>query len=270
MEESNKFIVDNLSHLLNIARDGDKGYEKAAENAKDADLKTIFQRYASQRKEYAGELQDLIRSMGGEATQDGDVAGALHRTWLDIKESLSGHDRHTLLTSCESGEQAAKEAYTTFFADTFEYRGGGSTLSPFTVTGGTNRNYESTGLDTGNGSDTSSEGYGNSASADRRTYSDNTEPNYGNSSDSESYTFKRASSTTMSDMDMDASRKGNEMSPNTKMPVEGSSLAQQKSELNDPETELSHRIYNTVRMQLEGIERAHDMIISLKDHSALH
>ena len=72
----------------------------------------------------------------------------------------------------------------------------------------------------------------------------------------------------MSDMDMDANRTGNEMSPNTNMPVEGSSLAQKKSELNDPETELSHRIYNTVRMQLEGIGRAHDMIKSLRDHSA--
>lgn len=268
MEESNKFIADNLSHLLNIARDGEKGYEKAAENAKDADLKTIFQRYASQRREYAVELQDLIKSMGGEPNQDGGVAGALHRTWIDIKESLSGHDRHALLASCESGEDAAKEAYTTFFADTFEYRKGGSTRSPFTVTGGTNRNYESTGLDTGNGSDTSSEGYGNSGSSDRRTTADNAETNYGSNTDSEFNTLKRASNTTMSDMDMDASRLGNEMNPNTSLPDEKTSFAQQRSELNDPETELSHKIYNTVRMQLEGIERAHDTIKSLRDHSA--
>lgn len=264
MEESNRLIADNLNHLLSIARDGEKGYKNAAENAKDQDLKTIFERYSTQRSTYVNELQDLIISIGGDPGETGGMAGALHRTWIDIKESLSGHDRHALLSSCESGEDAAKEAYTKFFGDNFQYQGGSSTTSPYTVTGGTNQNYESTGLDTGNGTDTSSQGFSNAGSAERKSNIDFTGSGYENSSDPDFNTNKRASSSTMSDMDMDTA---NSVSPNTSMPNESTSFAEQRSNLKDPETELSHKIYNTVRMQLDGIQHAHDTIKSLRDQA---
>lgn len=202
MEESDKNLVSSLENLLSIARDGEKGYQKAAENAKDEDLRTVFMRYANQRSGYVQELQSLISSLGGDADQDSGVAGALHRTWIDIKESLSGHDRHALLSSCESGEDAAKEAYTEFFGDNFEYRGGGSTRGLYTTTGGSNHTYESTGMDTANGSDTSSEGFSNTSTGDRRAdsnYSSTTDPEYTTGGSSTGH------STTMSDMDMDSS-----------------------------------------------------------------
>jgi len=292
MEESNKNLVDSLQHLLSIARDGEKGYKNAAENAKDEDLKTIFARYSQQRSEYATELKSLIATLGGDTDEDGGMAGALHRTWIDIKESLSGHDRHALLSSCETGEDAAKDAYTTFFGDNFEYHGG-STASPYTVTGGTNRNYESTGLDTGNGSDTSSSGYSNTGSSDRKANLSQTDSDYASSSDysntegtdrkseldrpsagstagtsANDFQTTGGHSSTMSDMDMDMDARKTNLDPNTNN-IEGrSDYTTQRANLKDPESELDHKVYNTVRMQLEGIQHAHDTIKSLRDQSA--
>ena len=37
--------------------------------------------------------------------------GALHRTWLDVKATFTGHDRKSILEECERGEDAIKNAY---------------------------------------------------------------------------------------------------------------------------------------------------------------
>lgn len=270
MEESEKNLVDGLEHLVTIARDGEKGYEKAAENAKDEDLRSLFLQYAQMRKSYVSELQTLITTLGGEPDQNSGVAGALHRTWIDIKESLSGHDRHALLSSCEQGEDAAKEAYTNFFGDNFEYRGAGSTTSPYTVTGGTNRNYESTGMDTGNGGNTGSEGYSNSGSGGLRADNDFSSP-----ADNEFGGTGRSHNTTMGDMDMDSNVNGSGTNPNTSSAdyernrdLTGNTSSRQGEGSVLRNSELDSKVYSTVKKQLEGIEDAHNKIKSMRDHSA--
>lgn len=262
MEESEKNLVDGLEHLVTIARDGEKGYEKAAENAKDEDLRALFQRYSQQRSGYVKELQTLIATLGGDPDQSSGIAGALHRTWIDIKEGLSGHDRHALLSSCEQGEDSAKEAYTNFFGDNFEYKGG-STTSPYTVTGGTNSTYESTGMDTGNGSSTSSEGYSNMGSGDRSVDGNLSEENVRGPGQSHS--------TTMSDMDMDSGISGTTGNANTSLsdhetPGSGNFSSNQGSGLRN--SEIDSRVYSMVKKQLEGIEQAHNTIKAMRDNNA--
>jgi uncharacterized protein (TIGR02284 family) len=38
-------------------------------------------------------------------------SGKLYRAWMDIKAVFTGHDRHTILSNCEAGEDAAQKAY---------------------------------------------------------------------------------------------------------------------------------------------------------------
>ncbi len=264
MEESEKNLVDGLEHLVTIARDGEKGYEKAAENAKDEDLRSLFLRYSQERSRYVTELQTLITSLGGDPDQSSGVAGALHRTWIDIKESFTGHDRHALLSSCEQGEDAAKEAYTNFFGDNFEYKGG-STTSPYTTTGGTNSTYESTGMDTGNGSTTSSEGYSNMGSGDRSVDGNLSEENFRGPGQSHS--------NTMSDMDMDSGMAGSGINPNTSFTDNertGSDnfASSEHSGSGLKNSEIDSKVYSTVKKQLEGIQEAHNRIKSMRDNNA--
>ena len=40
-------------------------------------------------------------------------SGALHRIWLDVKATFSGHDRKSILAECERGEDAIVKAYQT-------------------------------------------------------------------------------------------------------------------------------------------------------------
>jgi len=35
--------------------------------------------------------------------------GAIHRAWIDVKATFSGHDRKSVLAECERGEDAIKK-----------------------------------------------------------------------------------------------------------------------------------------------------------------
>jgi uncharacterized protein (TIGR02284 family) len=39
------------------------------------------------------------------------MSGAIHRAWIDVKATLGGDDRKSILQECERGEDAIKKAY---------------------------------------------------------------------------------------------------------------------------------------------------------------
>jgi uncharacterized protein (TIGR02284 family) len=110
MDENN--AVDVVRELININRDGEKGYKDAADHAKAADLQSFFRQHATERAGFASQLESELTQLGELATkkESGHVTAALHRGWIDVKQGLGGGD-HSLLESVEQGEDAAKEAY---------------------------------------------------------------------------------------------------------------------------------------------------------------
>ncbi len=63
------------------------------------------------RANFRAELENELHRAGmADVVESGTVAGALHRTWGDIKASLGGGD-HGLLSTAEQGEDVAKKAY---------------------------------------------------------------------------------------------------------------------------------------------------------------
>jgi uncharacterized protein (TIGR02284 family) len=103
--------VDTLRELINTCRDGEKGYAQAAEHVKNTDLKALFHQYSSERARFASQLETELGKLGEEVhKEEGHVSGTLHRTWLNVKESMGAND-HSILESVEQGEDAAKESY---------------------------------------------------------------------------------------------------------------------------------------------------------------
>jgi uncharacterized protein (TIGR02284 family) len=56
-------------------------------------------------------LSQAVDQIGGEVETGTSGAGTIHRAWLDIKATFSGHDRKSILEECERGEDAIKKAY---------------------------------------------------------------------------------------------------------------------------------------------------------------
>ncbi|TDO24775.1 ferritin-like domain-containing protein [Pedobacter duraquae] len=116
--ESNNEIISDLKDLLSIVNDGKEGYESASEATEKIELKGVFLKYSAQRALYASDLKAHIATHGGDAeNESGGILGALHRTWIDIKQALSSKEDKAILEAIVTGETAAIEKYDKYIAD---------------------------------------------------------------------------------------------------------------------------------------------------------
>ena len=106
-------LANILNDLIRINHDRVVGYEKAVEELKDedADLKTLFQRYITESRQYAQELTQEVGRLGGDPAEGTTNSGKIYRVWMDLKAAITGKDRKTILDNCEFGEDAAQKAY---------------------------------------------------------------------------------------------------------------------------------------------------------------
>lgn len=111
--QTNEKTTEVLNDLIEINNDRVRGYERAIDETKDldVDLQAIFQSLANDSRKYVAELTQQVNSLGGDATTDTTTSGKLYRTWMDVKATFTGHDRQSVLESCEYGEDAAQKAY---------------------------------------------------------------------------------------------------------------------------------------------------------------
>ncbi len=110
--ENNKEIITDLKGLVSIINDGKEGYLSAADSTDNVELKAVFLKYAAERKIYETELKAHMMKHGEVSENDeGGILGAIHRTWIDIKEALTDKSETALLGAVITGENAALSKY---------------------------------------------------------------------------------------------------------------------------------------------------------------
>jgi uncharacterized protein (TIGR02284 family) len=100
-----------LNRLIATCRDGERGFLYAMDYVEETLVKAIFTEAASQRQRFAAELLLHAQRLGGANESDGTTTAALHRGWMTIKDTLTGHDPKAILREAERGEEAALAAY---------------------------------------------------------------------------------------------------------------------------------------------------------------
>ncbi|WP_247231789.1 PA2169 family four-helix-bundle protein [Telluribacter sp. SYSU D00476] len=111
MENSVEKAQKELRNLIKLHYDRIEGYERAKDDTKDADLKSLFTTYANQSREFKTELSSEMVKYGGEVPEDNKLLGDLHKAWMDLKAAITNNDRESVLSSCEFGEQTIVGAY---------------------------------------------------------------------------------------------------------------------------------------------------------------
>src|SRR5471032_479763 len=110
-ETKNEATEKVLLEVIEILQDGQKGFAEIGEHLKDEHLKRYFLAESLKRASFRGELEsELHRDGMADVNESGSTAGAMHRTWADLKSKLGGGD-HALLESAEQGEDQAKKTY---------------------------------------------------------------------------------------------------------------------------------------------------------------
>ena len=108
---ANDDAVSTLNNLIETCKDGQNGFQTAADGVARGELKTLFHSYAQQRSKFAGELQNEVRRLGGDPEKAGSVAATLHRGWINIKSAVTGKDDNAVIAECERGEDSAVRNY---------------------------------------------------------------------------------------------------------------------------------------------------------------
>jgi uncharacterized protein (TIGR02284 family) len=113
MATLNEKTAEVLNDLVEINNDRVRGYERAVKetDAKDADLRALFESMAADSRGYASELSVHVIHKGEEPADGTTLRGKIYRAWMDVKATFTGKDRKAILASCEFGEDAAQRAY---------------------------------------------------------------------------------------------------------------------------------------------------------------
>ena len=117
--ETTQKTTELINDLIEINNDRVAGFEKVLADITDenADVKQLFQEYASQSREFSQQLTAIVAANAEEVETGNSVSGTLHRAWIDVKALFGGSDRKSILAEAERGEDAIKKAYQTTLAD---------------------------------------------------------------------------------------------------------------------------------------------------------
>ena len=111
--ETTEKAIEVLNDLIEINNDRIDGFDRASKELGegDSDLKTLFSKFADDSRRNVQELSAAVSQAGGEVETGNSASGTIHRAWLDVRATFSGHDRKSILEECERGEDAIKKAY---------------------------------------------------------------------------------------------------------------------------------------------------------------
>ncbi len=109
--QTNDHAISVLNDLIQTCKDGQEGFHTASEGVKSTSLKSLFSQYPLQCAQFAGVLQQEVNKLGGSPETGGSVSGSLHRGWINIKSAVTGSDESAIVSECERGEDAARDAY---------------------------------------------------------------------------------------------------------------------------------------------------------------
>lgn len=107
----NDEVISTLNNLIETCKDGEEGFRTCAHDIKNASLKSFFSNRAQSCAAAAIELQNLVRTYGGDPEKSGGLGGVIHRRWVDIKSLIMGNDETAVLKECERGENVAVASY---------------------------------------------------------------------------------------------------------------------------------------------------------------
>ena len=107
--------VEVLNDLIELNNDRIAGFEKALKelttSETDMNLKSLFEKYSNQSRQNVQELTTAVARLGGNPETNTGITGDIHRAWMEVKSTFTGHDRESILSECERGEDAIKDAY---------------------------------------------------------------------------------------------------------------------------------------------------------------
>lgn len=111
MDATQEHAVKVLNTLVETTLDSAKGYEEAAESAQDGELRIMFAERSRRRMDLARQLQQEVRTFGGEPEDDQSLLGKAHNKFTELKTALTGGDQKAVIDEVERGEDFIRDKF---------------------------------------------------------------------------------------------------------------------------------------------------------------
>jgi uncharacterized protein (TIGR02284 family) len=111
MATTTEHAVKVLNSLIETTLDSANGYKEAAENAQSSQYTSMFSDRALRRQQLVSELQQEVRSFGGDPEMNQSMLGKAHNKFVDLKNALMGGDDKAVISEVERGEDVLKSKY---------------------------------------------------------------------------------------------------------------------------------------------------------------
>src|ERR1700749_1076179 len=107
-QATEKVLLDVIKSL----QDGQKGFAEIGEHLKDEKLKRYFLAESLKRANFRAELENELHRAGmADVSESGSVAGAVHRTWGELKAERGVAYYYSLFATSAPCAAVAKKAY---------------------------------------------------------------------------------------------------------------------------------------------------------------
>ena len=104
-------LTESLQNLLVKNYDAEKGFIKAMQQVEHPAIKGFMQRQAAKRNNFATELDNELHALNETPREHGSLAAGLHRTWIDLKNTILTNDVSSILEECLRGEKNSAHEY---------------------------------------------------------------------------------------------------------------------------------------------------------------
>jgi uncharacterized protein (TIGR02284 family) len=101
-----------LNDLAKLIGDAKRGIETVNDDA-DGNrlLQTLFNQLIEMHEKHFMKLTEMMKQHGSQEIDSGTIAGALHRTWLDLKASITDGSPEAILEGVYFGERYLYSRY---------------------------------------------------------------------------------------------------------------------------------------------------------------
>ena len=103
--------IDALKTLLTRLVDSREGYRDAIDHVHGTHIKSILTQFMERRDRNASEVRAYLTKEGHTVDEDGSVLASAHRTFMDLKDKVTGTDDSATLAEIVRGEKTLLEAY---------------------------------------------------------------------------------------------------------------------------------------------------------------
>ncbi|MBD3664607.1 PA2169 family four-helix-bundle protein [Sulfitobacter aestuariivivens] len=100
-----------LKELYTRLVDSRDGYEQAFEHATETYFKPMLAELKTERAEFAAAVRADLRKVGENVDEEGSILAGLHRSFLGVRDAVTGQDDDAIKAEIARGEEHLKKAY---------------------------------------------------------------------------------------------------------------------------------------------------------------